>query len=85
MALCKLVTFVSTRSCIEIFYQPIPPSTAPATKAIKASGTKTYFPRGTKHGPIFLFLPLLTASTAKSFPATQKNIIAAIIAPSGHI
>ena len=24
MALCKLVTFVSTRSCIEIFYQPIP-------------------------------------------------------------
>lgn len=61
-------------------HQPIPPSKAPAI-----SGTRTYLPSGTNHFPIGLSAPALTASTANFFPATQKNIIAASIAPSGQI
>lgn len=66
-------------------HQPIPPSKAPAISATSASGTRTYLPSGTNHFPIGLSAPALTASTANFFPATQKNIIAASIAPSGQI
>ena len=53
--------------------------------ATSESGTRTYLPSGTNHFPIGLSTPALTASTANFFPATQKNIIAASIAPSGQI
>ena len=66
-------------------HQPIPPSKAPAISATSESGTRTYLPSGTNHFPIGLSTPVLTASTANFFPATQKNIIAASIAPSGQI
>ena len=66
-------------------HQPIPPSKAPAISATSESGTRTYLPSGTNHFPIGLSAPALTASTANFFPATQKNIIAASIAPSGQI
>ena len=66
-------------------HQPIPPSKAPAISATSASGTRTYLPSGTNHFPIGLSAPALTASIANFFPATQKNIIAASIAPSGQI
>ena len=66
-------------------HQPIPPSKAPAISATSASGTRTYLPSGTNHFPIGLSAPALTASTANFFPATQKNIIAASIAPSGQM
>lgn len=66
-------------------HQPIPPSKAPAISATSESGTRTYLPSGTNHFPIGLSTPALTASTANFFPATQKNIIAASIAPSGQI
>ena len=68
-----------------ILHQPIPPSKAPAISATSESGTRTYLPSGTNHFPIGLSAPALTASTANFFPATQKNIIAASIAPSGQI
>ena len=68
-----------------ILHQPIPPSKAPAISATSESGTRTYLPSGTNHFPIGLSVPELTASTANFFPATQKNIIAASIAPSGQI
>ena len=68
-----------------ILHQPIPPSKAPAISATSESGTRTYLPSGTNHFPIGLSAPELTASTANFFPATQKNIIAASIAPSGQI
>ena len=68
-----------------ILHQPIPPSKAPAISATSESGTRTYLPSGTNHFPIGLSAPVLTASTANFFPATQKNIIAASIAPSGQI
>lgn len=66
-------------------HQPIPPSKAPAISATSESGTRTYLPSGTNHFPIGLSAPVLTASTANFFPATQKNVIAASIAPSGQI
>lgn len=66
-------------------HQPIPPSKAPAISTTSESGTRTYLPSGTNHFPIGLSAPALTASTANFFPATQKNIIAASIAPSGQI
>ena len=66
-------------------HQPIPPSKAPAISATSESGTRTYLPSGTNHFPIGLSTPALTASTANFFPVTQKNIIAASIAPSGQI
>ena len=66
-------------------HQPIPPSKAPAISATSESGTRTYLPSGTNHFPTGLSAPALTASTANFFPATQKNIIAASIAPSGQI
>ncbi len=66
-------------------HQPIPPSKAPAISATSESGTRTYLPSGTNHFPIGLSAPALTASTANFFPATQKNIIAASIAPSGQM
>lgn len=66
-------------------HQPIPPSKAPAISATSESGTRTYLPSGTNHFPIGLSAPALTESTANFFPATQKNIIAASIAPSGQI
>ena len=68
-----------------ILHQPSPPSKAPAISATSESGTRTYLPSGTNHFPIGLSTPALTASTANFFPATQKNIIAASIAPSGQI
>lgn len=68
-----------------ILHQPIPPSKAPAISATSESVTRTYLPSGTNHFPIGLSVPELTASTANFFPATQKNIIAASIAPSGQI
>lgn len=68
-----------------ILHQPIPPSKAPAISATSESGTRTYLPSGTNHFPIGLSAPALTASTANFFPATQKNIIAASIAPSGQM
>ena len=74
-----------SQSTIPILHQPIPPSKAPAISATSESGTRTYLPSGTNHFPIGLSAPALTASTANFFPATQKNIIAASIAPSGQI
>ena len=68
-----------------LYNHPIPPRTAPATSATNASGTSMYFPNGINHVPICFCLPRLTASSAKSFPATQKNMMAASIAPSGQI
>ena len=75
----------SANSNQPILHQPIPPSKAPAISATSESGTRTYLPSGTNHFPIGLSAPALTASTANFFPATQKNIIAASIAPSGQI
>ena len=66
-------------------YHPIPPSIAPATSATNASGTSTYFPSRINHLPTGLLVPLLTASSANLLSATQKNMIAASIAPSGQI
>ena len=63
---------------------PIPPSSAPATNATNASGTSTYFPSTRNHAPIFFSRPVFTASSANSLSATQKNMIAASIAPSGQ-
>ena len=74
-----------SQSTSPILHQPIPPSKAPAISATSASGTRTYLPSGTNHFPIGLSAPALTASTANFFPATQKNIIAASIAPSGQM
>lgn len=73
------------QSTSQTLHQPIPPSKAPAISATSESGTRTYLPSGTNHFPIGLSVPVLTASTANFFPATQKNIIAASIAPSGQI
>ena len=75
----------SSSKAFHASHQPIPPSKAPAISATSASGTRTYLPSGTNHYPIGLSAPALTASTANFFPATQKNIIAASIAPSGQI
>lgn len=74
-----------SQSTSPILHQPIPPSKAPAISATSESGTRTYLPSGTNLFPIGLSAPALTASTANFFPATQKNIIAASIAPSGQI
>ena len=74
-----------SQSTSSILHQPIPPSKAPAISATSESGTRTYLPSGTNHFPIGLSAPALTESTANFFPATQKNIIAASIAPSGQI
>ena len=74
-----------SQSTSPILHQPIPPSKAPAISATSESGTRTYLPSGTNHFPTGLSAPALTASTANFFPATQKNIIAASIAPSGQI
>lgn len=74
-----------SQSTSPILHQPIPPSKAPAISATSESGTRTYLPSGTNHFPIGLSAPALTASTANFFPATQKNIIAASIAPSGQM
>ena len=74
-----------SQSTSSILHQPIPPSKAPAISATSESGTRTYLPSGTNHFPIGLSAPALTASTANFFPATQKNIIAASIAPSGQM
>ena len=63
---------------------PMPPSSAPATNATNASGTSTYFPSTRNHAPIFFSRPVFTASSANSLSATQKNMIAASIAPSGQ-
>ncbi len=76
---------IAKQSASPILHQPIPPSKAPAISATSESGTRTYLPSGTNHFPIGLSAPALTASTANFFPATQKNIIAASIAPSGQI
>ena len=80
---CKAIR--QSQSTNPILHQPIPPSKAPAISATSESGTRTYLPSGTNHFPIGLSAPALTASTANFFPATQKNIIAASIAPSGQI
>lgn len=80
---CKAIR--QSQSTSPILHQPIPPSKAPAISATSESGTRTYLPSGTNHFPIGLSTPALTASTANFFPATQKNIIAASIAPSGQI
>ena len=80
---CKAIR--QSQSTSPIPHQPIPPSKAPAISATSESGTRTYLPSGTNHFPIGLSAPALTASTANFFPATQKNIIAASIAPSGQI
>ena len=74
-----------SQSTSPILHQPIPPSKAPAISATSESGTRTYLPSGTNHFPIGLSAPALTPSTANFFPATQKNIIAASIAPSGQM
>lgn len=74
-----------SRPTSSFLHQPIPPSRAPAISATSESGTRTYLPSGTNHFPIGFSVPALTASTANFFPATQKNIIAASIAPSGQI
>ena len=79
------ISFRQFRSTSLILHQPIPPSKAPAISATSESGTRTYLPSGINHFPIGLSAPALTASTANFFPATQKNIIAASIAPSGQI
>ena len=79
------VAIRQSQSTSPILHQPIPPSKAPAISATSESGTRTYLPSGTNHFPIGLSAPALTASTANFFPATQKNIIAASIAPSGQI
>ena len=79
------ISFRQFQSTSLILHQPIPPSKAPAISATSESGTRTYLPSGTNHFPIGLSVPELTASTANFFPATQKNIIAASIAPSGQI
>lgn len=79
------VSIRQSQSTSPILHQPIPPSKAPAISATSESGTRTYLPSGTNHFPIGLSAPALTASTANFFPATQKNIIAASIAPSGQI
>lgn len=79
------VAIRQSQSTIPILHQPIPPSKAPAISATSESGTRTYLPSGTNHFPIGLSAPALTASTANFFPATQKNIIAASIAPSGQM
>ena len=79
------VAIRQSQSASPILHQPIPPSKAPAISATSESGTRTYLPSGTNHFPIGLSAPALTASTANFFPATQKNIIAASIAPSGQI
>ena len=79
------ISFRKFQSTSLILHQPIPPSKAPAISATSESGTRTYLPSGTNHFPIGLSAPALTASTANFFPATQKNIIAASIAPSGQI
>ena len=79
------VAIRQSQSTSLILHQPIPPSKAPAISATSESGTRTYLPSGTNHFPIGLSTPALTASTANFFPATQKNIIAASIAPSGQI
>lgn len=79
------VAIRQSQSTSSILHQPIPPSKAPAISATSESGTRTYLPSGTNHFPIGLSAPALTASTANFFPATQKNIIAASIAPSGQI
>lgn len=79
------ISFRQFQSTSLILHQPIPPSKAPAISATSESGTRTYLPSGTNHFPIGLSTPALTASTANFFPATQKNIIAASIAPSGQI
>lgn len=80
---CKAIR--QSQSTNPILHQPIPPSKAPAISATSESGTRTYLPSGTNHFPIGLSTPALTASTANFFPATQKNIIAASIAPSGQM
>ena len=74
-----------SQSTSQILHQPMPPIKAHAISATSESGTRTYLPSGTNHFPIGLSTPALTASTANFFPATQKNIIAASIAPSGQI
>lgn len=79
------ISFRKFQSTSLILHQPIPPSKAPAISATSESGTRTYLPSGTNHFPIGLSAPELTASTANFFPATQKNIIAASIAPSGQM
>ena len=79
------ISFRQFQSTSLNLHQPIPPSKAPAISATSESGTRTYLPSGTNHFPIGLSAPALTASTANFFPATQKNIIAASIAPSGQI
>ena len=79
------VAIRQSQSTSPILHQPIPPSKAPAISATSESGTRTYLPSGTNHFPTGLSAPALTASTANFFPATQKNIIAASIAPSGQI
>lgn len=79
------ISFRQFQSTCLILHQPIPPSKAPAISATSESGTRTYLPSGTNHFPTGLSAPALTASTANFFPATQKNIIAASIAPSGQI
>ena len=80
---CKAIR--QSQSTSPILHQPIPPSKAPAISATSESGTRTYLPSGTNHFPIGLSAPALTPSTANFFPATQKNIIAASIAPSGQM
>ena len=80
-----LLSWIKCKYCITSQHHPIPPSIAPATSAINDSGTSTYFPRITNHFPTGLSTPLLTDSSANFFPATQKNIIAASIAPRGQI
>lgn len=79
------ISFRQFQSTSLNLHQPIPPSKAPAISATSESGTRTYLPSGTNHFPIGLSAPALTAPTANFFPATQKNIIAASIAPSGQI
>ena len=79
------VSIHQSQSTSPILHQPIPPSKAPAISATSESGTRTYLPSCTNHFPTGLSAPELTASTANFFPATQKNIIAASIAPSGQM
>ena len=85
VSLIPAILIRQSQSTSSILHQPIPPSKAPAISATSESGTRTYLPSGTNHFPIGLSAPALTASTANFFPATQKNIIAASIAPSGQI
>ena len=64
--------------------QPMPPSMAPATRAMKHMAMKRY-PRYSNHLPTGFLAPRLTSSRASLRGRTRKNMMAARPAPRGQM